>query len=63
MPAAERVHDGVVIRADEEPVAFQVVGRVDDDRQFVADGRLEPGRELGPADAARERDDAHGVRP
>ena len=59
----QRVHDRVVVGADEEAVALQVVGRVDDDRQLVADDRLETGRELRPADAAGERDDPHAVRP
>ena len=61
--AGQRVHDGVVVGADEEAVALEVVGGVDDDGQLVADDRLETGRELRPADATGERDDPHAVRP
>ncbi len=42
---------------DEEPVADAVVARVDDHRQPIAESSLEAFGELGPADAAGERDD------
>ena len=56
----ERVHDRVVVRADEQPVALEVVAGVDDDGEAGADGRLEPACEPRPADAAGELDDPPG---
>ena len=58
LEAGERVHDGVVVGADEEAVALGVVGGVDDDGQPVADDGLEALGELRPADAAGQLDDA-----
>ena len=64
--ARQRVQDGVVVRADPEAVEVLVVAGVDDHGQVAGrDDELEPERQLGPADAAGERDDPRtaSVRP
>ena len=58
--AGQRVEDRVVIRADGQGVALQVVAGVDDDRQLARRERpLEAVGELRPTDATRQTDDAH----
>ena len=58
IPASVYMH-GVVVGADEQPVALEVVAGVDDDGQVRADLRLQAVGELGAADAPGQRDDAH----
>ena len=59
--AGERVHDRVVVRRDEQPVALDVVRRVDDDDEPAPEVRLKPVRESRAADAAGEERRLEGV--
>ena len=59
----EAVEDGVEVGRDVEPEHLQVVADVADDRQLARPEHVvQPGRELGAADAAREENDVHAVR-
>ena len=61
--AGEAVEDGVEVGRDVEPEHLEVVADVADDRQLARPEHVvQPGRELGAADAAREENDIHAVR-
>ena len=58
--AGQRVQDGVVVRADRQGVALEVVAGVDDDGQLARrEDLLESVRELGASNASGQTDDAH----
>ncbi len=54
----EPVRAQVRVGADEQPVGLDVVARIGDHGELVADHVLEPGRELRPAGPAGENYDA-----
>ena len=59
----EAVEDGVEVGRDVEAEHLEVVADVADDRQLARrEHVVEPGRELGAADAAGEENDLHAVR-
>ena len=61
--AGEAVEDGVEVGRDVEAEHLEVVADVADDRQLARrEHVVEPGGELGAADAAGEEDDVHAVR-
>src|SRR4029079_696111 len=59
--AGQRVHHGVVVRRDEQPMSLDIVGGVHHHDETRAEVLLEAVRQLGPTDTAGEEHDGQGV--